>query len=249
MTRKFPLLSSFFQSALVAGLLMLSGALAADQPRERVGLALAGGGARGIAHVGVIRALEEMQIPVDALAGTSMGALVGGLYATGINARELQNIVAAMDWENAFTDNVERSKLPIRRKGDDYDYPIKLNLSIKDGELSFPLGLAQGQQVRMKIKELKVEAEHISNFDLLRIPYRTVATDLETGEAYVFSDGDIVTAMRASMSLPGLLAPVEHDGRLLVDGGVANNIPVDIARKMGGRPGDRNRYRHPAENP
>jgi NTE family protein len=207
--------------------------VAAQEAREKVALVLAGGGARGIAHVGVIRALEEMQIPVDAVAGTSMGALVGGLYATGMNAGELQSVVSEMDWELAFTDTLKRSSQPIRRKADDYDYPIKINLAFKNGQLSFPLGLIQGQQVRMIIKELMVDADHISDFDRLPIPYRAVATDIETGEAFVFDSGDMVTAMRASMSIPGLLVPVEYDGRLLVDGGVANNIPVDVARSMG----------------
>ena len=206
---------------------------AQDLGREKIGLVLAGGGARGIAHVGVIRALEEMQIPVDAIAGTSMGALVGGLYSTGMNPGDLQTVVSEMDWESAFTDTIERGDQPIRRKADDYDYPIKVKLAIKDGELSFPLGLIQGQQVRQIIKDLMVNADHVENFDNLPIPYRAVATDLETGSAYIFSEGDIVTAMRASMSIPGLMAPVEHDGRLLVDGGVANNVPVDVARQMG----------------
>jgi len=206
---------------------------AAELPRDKVGLVLAGGGARGIAHVGVIQALEELHVPVDAIAGTSMGALVGGLYATGMNGTDLQQVVSVMDWEAAFSDKIERGDQPIRRKADDYDYPIKVSLAFKDGQLSFPLGLIQGQQVRMIIKELMVDADHISDFDRLPIPYRAVATDIETGEAYVFDRGDMVTAMRASMSIPGLLAPVEHDGRLLVDGGVANNVPVNVARGMG----------------
>ena len=218
---------------LLSSLCIVPGIQAQNVGRDKIGLVLAGGGARGIAHVGVIRALEEMQIPVDAIAGTSMGALVGGLYSTGMSPQDLQTVVSAMDWESAFTDTIERGDQPIRRKADDYDYPIKVNLAIKNGQLSFPLGLIQGQQVRQIIKDLMVEADHVEDFDQLPIPYRAVATDLETGSAYVFSGGDIVTAMRASMSIPGLMAPVEHDGRLLVDGGVANNVPVDVARQMG----------------
>ncbi|MEH6582390.1 MAG: patatin-like phospholipase family protein [Halioglobus sp.] len=218
---------------LLACLLCVPGLQAVEMDREKVGLVLAGGGARGIAHVGVIQALEEMRIPVDAIAGTSMGALVGGLYATGMSGQELQSVVAEMDWELAFSDTLERGDQPIRRKADDYDYPIKLKLAFKDGGLSFPLGLIQGQQVRMIIKELMVDADHVNDFDRLPIPYRAVATDIETGEAYVFQRGDMVTAMRASMSIPGLMVPVRHDGRLLVDGGVANNVPVDVARAMG----------------
>ncbi|MEH6588877.1 MAG: patatin-like phospholipase family protein [Halioglobus sp.] len=205
----------------------------AERERESIAVVLAGGGARGIAHVGVLQALEELQVPIDAIAGTSMGALVGGLYATGMDAAELETVVSDMDWESAFNDSIPRSEQPIRRKADDYDYPIKVNMAIKEGDLSFPLGLIQGQQVRMIIKDLMVDADHIRDFDELPIPYRAVATDLETGDAYIFESGEMVTAMRASMSMPGLLTPVEHDGLLLVDGGVANNVPVNVAREMG----------------
>ena len=200
--------------------------------RGTIGLVLAGGGARGIAHAGVITALAEMHIPVDAIAGTSMGALVGGLYASGMTAPELKDVIFTMDWESAFEDSVARGELPMRRKNDDYDYPSQVQLSFKDGGVALPLGIVEGQQVRLIIKELMKDAAHIDDFDDLPTPFRAVATDIETGDAYIFSDGDIVTAMRASMSLPGLLAPVEHDGRLLLDGGLANNIPVDVARGM-----------------
>jgi len=203
------------------------------QDRETIGLVLAGGGARGIAHAGVIRALEEMQIPVDAVAGTSMGALVGGLYATGMSADKLYDVIAAMDWNEAFEDSLERQELTSRRKSDDYDYASQVKLAFKEGTVSIPLGIVQGQQTRQIIKGLVIDAVHVRNFDDLPIPYRSVATDIETGDAYVFSEGDIVTAMRASMSLPALLAPVEHDDRLLVDGGMAMNIPVEIGHSMG----------------
>ena len=172
------------------------------EQRETIGLVLAGGGARGIAHAGVIKALEEMRIPVDAVAGTSMGALVGGLYASGMDAAALYRVISEMDWSEAFEDSIERRDLPQRRKSDDYDYASKVQFAFRDGTLSIPLGFVQGQQTRQIIKQLMVDAEHIRNFDDLPIPYRAVATDIETGEAYVFSGGDGVTAMRASMSLP-----------------------------------------------
>lgn len=200
---------------------------------DRINLVLAGGGARGIAHVGAITALEEMQVPIHAVAGTSMGALVGGLYAIGMDSAQLKEVVDNMAWEDAFADSLDRSELPQRRKSDDYDYPTSVSLSFQGGQISIPLGLVQGQQVRQIIKRLTLEAEHVRNFDELPTPYRAVATDIETGDAYVFSEGNIVTAMRASMSLPALLAPVEHDGRLLVDGGLAMNIPVQVGRDMG----------------
>ncbi len=206
-------------------------AVASEPPR--IGLVLAGGGARGIAHAGVIRALEEMQVPIHAIAGTSMGALVGGLYASGMDADDLETVVQNMDWERAFQDGVDRSDKPQRRKGDDYDYPTQIRFSLKDGSISMPLGFIQGQQVQQIIKELMHDVVEVRNFDELPIAYRAVATNIETGQAYVFERGNVVTAMRASMSLPGLLAPVEHDGLLLIDGGIANNVPVSVARDMG----------------
>jgi len=150
-----------------------------------------------------------------------------------MSADELKEVVFTMDWETAFEDSVERGKLPMRRKNDDYDYPSQVQLSYSDGGISLPLGIVEGQQVRLMIKELMKNTAEIDDFDRLPTPFRAVATDIETGDAYVFRDGDIVTAMRASMSLPGILAPVEHDGRLLIDGGLANNIPVDVVRTMG----------------
>ncbi len=219
--------------ALLCAMVLVQAGEPEGLQRDKIGLVLAGGGARGIAHVGVISALEEMHVPVDAIAGTSMGALVGGLYASGMSAEQLKDVVFTMDWETAFEDSVERGKLPMRRKSDDYDYPSQVQLSYTEGGISLPLGIVEGQQVRLIIKELMKNTADIKDFDQLPTPYRAVATDIETGDAYIFSDGDIVTAMRASMSLPGLLAPVEHDGRLLLDGGLANNIPVDVARTMG----------------
>lgn len=200
---------------------------------QRIGLVLSGGGARGVAHVGVIQALEEMRIPVHAIAGTSMGALVGGLYATGMSSEDLQEIVGNMQWQEAFLDKPDRVDRPMRRKQDDYDYPIETRMTIRNGKLSFPLGLVQGQRATMLIKGLMVQAETIKDFDELFIPYRAVAADVETGAAYIFSEGDIVLAMRTSMSLPGVFAPVAHEGQLLVDGGIADNLPVDVARTMG----------------
>jgi NTE family protein len=235
----WPLLrdSAMFRYTFLLLLALASLPLAIAQPqtveRETIGLVLAGGGARGIAHVGVIRALEEMQVPIDAVAGTSMGALVGGLYASGMTSDELYEVVTTMDWERAFEDSVPRDKLPTRRKSDDYDFPSGVKFAVKDGNLTIPLGLIQGQQVRQIIKDLMLDVIHVRDFDELPIPFRAVAADIESGDEYVFARGDVVTAMRASMSLPGLLAPVEHDGRLFVDGGVANNIPVDVARSMG----------------
>lgn len=224
--KNFSILLSIF-------LLLILATHAGSATEEKIGLVLAGGGARGIAHVGVITALEELRVPVHAVAGTSMGALVGGLYAIGMESSQLQQVIREMDWEKAFEDRISRRGLSPRRKSDDYDLPFSVPLSIKEGQASIPLGIVQGQQVRQIIKELVLEAEHINDFDELPIPYRAVATDIETGDAYIFQSGNIVSAMRASMSLPGILAPLVHEGHLLVDGGMAMNIPVSVGRDMG----------------
>lgn len=219
-------------NAVCSVLLMLATVVAvAEEPR--IGLVLSGGGARGVAHVGVIQALEEMQVPVHAIAGTSMGALVGGIYASGVSAEDLREITSSMNWEEAFLDKPDREDWPVVRKQDDYDFPVKLQFSFNEGALAFPLGVVQGQRATMLLKDLMQRVETVKDFDNLYIPFRAVAADVETGEAYVFSEGDVVLAMRTSMSIPGIFAPTEYDGRLLVDGGIANNLPVDVARTMG----------------
>ncbi|WP_188109776.1 patatin-like phospholipase family protein [Pseudohalioglobus sediminis] len=200
---------------------------------ERVGLVLAGGGARGLAHVGVIRALEELQVPVHAVTGTSMGALVGGLYSAGMDAAALDAAVADMDWSQAFRDTEQRALRPQRRKGDDYDAPGELRLQLSKSGPADPLGVLEGQQARAMIVSMLQGAEYVSDFDQLPRPYRAVATDIATGMPVVLAQGDMGSVMRASMSIPGLLAPVEMDGRLLVDGGASMNIPVQPALDMG----------------
>lgn len=226
-------MSSVIRSLVLVVGLVVALASVARAEEERIGLVLSGGGARGVAHVGVLKKLEELQVPVHAIAGTSMGALVGGLYATGLSSEDLEVLLANIQWDEAFRDAPERRDLPQRRKSDSYDFPVKLQVAIKDGKVRFPLGLVQGQQVTQMIKDMMLRAEQIDDFDEFPIPYRAVAADVATGDAYVFSEGDVVLAMRTSMSLPGFFAPVEHDGRLLVDGGIANNLPVNVARAMG----------------
>lgn len=205
----------------------------ADPEKERIGLVLSGGGARGLAHVGVIRALEELRVPIYAVSGTSIGALVGGLYAAGLDSKELEAIVQEMDWKEALSDSPERSKLGQRRKSDDYDYALPLRLYVSQERLAVPLALVEGQQARQIIKHQLQGAEYLDDFDKLPRPFRAVATNLETGMPVIIDHGDLATAMRASMSIPGLLAPVQRQGVSLVDGGAAMNIPIDPARAMG----------------
>lgn len=206
----------------------------ADAGRERVGLVLSGGAARGLAHIGVLKALEEQGVVIDAIAGTSMGAVVGGLYAAGYSIAELEQLATALDWQQALSDAPPRADIPFRRKQDDRDFLVKQKLSFRDdGTLGLPLGVLQGQNLAVLLEKLFARAGAVEDFDELPIPFRAVAADIATGEAIIFSQGHLALAVRASMSIPAVLTPVEVDGRLLVDGGIANNIPIDIARQMG----------------
>lgn len=224
-------------AALLAGLLSghasAGSATDASESRPRVGLVLGGGGARGAAHIGVLKELERMRIPVDAIAGTSMGAIVGGLYASGMSTEGLETLVASLDWADAFQDSSERRNRPYRRKQDDAAFPMRFELGYRDGELQIPLGLVQGQKLGLILRRLTLDVSDIRDFDRLPIPYRAVASDIETGEAIVLSRGDLPLAIRASMSAPGLFAPVVVEGRTLVDGGLTDNVPVDVVRQMG----------------
>ncbi|GGO88493.1 patatin [Marinobacterium nitratireducens] len=205
-----------------------------DAQRPRIGLALSGGGARGAAHVGVLRVLEAQRIPVDYIAGTSMGSIVGGLYASGLAPDDIEDALAAMDWEHIFSDDPPRQERSFRRKRDDDLYLIKAKPGISDdGELKFPTGAIQGQKFDLALRQLTLPVSTETDFDNLRIPFRAVASDLGNGQSVVLSSGDLATAMRASMAVPGAFAATEIDGKLLVDGGITNNIPIDVVRSMG----------------
>jgi NTE family protein len=201
--------------------------------RPRIGLVLSGGGARGAAHIGVLKVLEQMRVPIDAIAGTSMGAVVGGLYASGLSATEIEKIMTSINWQDAFRDRPPREDLTLRRKEEDENFLVNFPLGIRGGHILLPKGLIQGQKLTQMLRRLTLPVARISNFDDLPTSFRAVATDLETGDSVVMSSGDLTSAMRASLSAPGVFAPVERDGRLLVDGGIADNEPVDIARAMG----------------
>ncbi|MCB1647691.1 MAG: patatin-like phospholipase family protein, partial [Pseudomonadales bacterium] len=215
---------------LVSTLALAEQALAAE---PRIGLVLSGGGARGLAHIGVLRALEEQGVRVHAIAGTSMGAIVGALYASGRSPDELEEIALSLNWAEAFADQPTRDKLSFRRKQDSRDYLVKTQATLKGGVVSLPKGVIQGQNLQLILQRQFFHVSDITDFDKLPIPFRAVASDLVTGEPVVFSGGSLATAVRASMSIPGLFAPVELDGKVLIDGGVANNLPVDIVKAMG----------------
>ncbi|MFC3944863.1 hypothetical protein CCU68_00470 [Pseudomonas gingeri NCPPB 3146 = LMG 5327] len=207
---------------------------AAEPPRPKVGLVLSGGAARGLAHIGVLKALEEQGIAIDAIAGTSMGAVIGGLYASGYKIDELEKLALDIDWKRALSDDPPREDMPFRRKQDDRDFLVKQKLSFRDdGSLGLPLGVIQGQNLALLLESMLAHASDTRDFDKLPIPFRAVATDIASGEKVVFRKGHLPKVVRASMSIPAVFAPVELDGRLLVDGGMTDNILVDVVREMG----------------
>ncbi|HWH89080.1 MAG TPA: patatin-like phospholipase family protein [Pseudomonas sp.] len=207
---------------------------ASEAPRPKVGLVLSGGAARGLAHIGVLKALEEQGIKIDAIAGTSMGAVVGGLYASGYKIDELEKLAQSIDWQAALSDAPPREDVPFRRKQDDRDFLVKQKLSFRDdGSLGLPLGVIQGQNLALLLESLLAHTSDTRDFDKLPIPFRAVTTDIANGEKVVFRKGHLPQVIRASMSIPAVFAPVELDGRLLVDGGMTDNIPLDVAREMG----------------
>ncbi len=199
----------------------------------RIGLVLGGGGARGFAHVGVLEVLEQNRIPVHAIAGTSMGAVVGSLYASGKTAEEIAAITREISWTTIFDDAIPRERIPFRRKRDQRDVLIDYRISFDDNGLVLPKGVLRGQDLFLTLAEYLAPARSVTDFDRLAIPFRAVATDIVTTQPEVMGDGDIATAVFASMSVPGGLPPVERGGKLLVDGMLVDNVPVDIARQMG----------------
>lgn len=207
---------------------------AAEPAPPKIGLVLSGGAARGLAHIGVLKALEEQGVRIDAIAGTSMGAVVGGLYASGYSVQELETLATTLDWQQALSDAPPRRNVPFRRKQDDRDFLVKQKLSFRDdGSLGLPLGVIQGQNLALLLESKLAHTADTRDFDKLPIPFRAVATDIASGEKVVFRRGHLPQVIRASMSIPAVFAPVELEGRLLVDGGMVDNIPLDVAREMG----------------
>jgi NTE family protein len=201
-------------------------------PRAKIGIALEGGGALGLAHIGVLQWFEEHHIPVDYISGTSMGGLVGGLYATGKSPKELQEIVEQQNWDIIIGGQTPYEDLSYRRKEDARDYPTYIQLGLKKG-LSLPAGLNAGHQISLLIDRETLPYADLKSFDELPIPYRCVATDIVSGKEVVFGNGSLSQAMRATMSIPGLFNPVRIGNQVLVDGGLVGNLPTDVVRQMG----------------
>ncbi|MBL0057767.1 MAG: patatin-like phospholipase family protein [Elusimicrobia bacterium] len=183
--------------------------------------------------MGVLKVLEELKIPVDVITGTSMGSAVGGLYATGLTAAELETIFTRFDWVGAFTDSPPRRDLSFRRKEDDRTFLVKARIGLDGGKVQLPRGFVEGQNFVMELRKLSHVTESLPSFDQLPIPFRAMATDLETARPVVLDKGDLVMAIRASIAVAPLFSPVKMDGRLLVDGGYLRNIPVKTAKDMG----------------
>ncbi len=218
---------------LVAGHTATASAQKAVNDRPRIGLALSGGGARGAAHIGVLRVLERERIPIDYIAGTSMGSIVGGMYAAGMSLEEIESQLLAVDWNDVFDDKIDREDRSFRRKTDDRLWLIDRKPGFSDGKLKLPTGLVQGQKINSLLSALTLPVADIDDFDVLAIPYRAVAADIQTGETVVLGSGNLPKAINASMSVPAIMAPVPWGDRMLVDGGIASNLPIRVVRDMG----------------
>jgi NTE family protein len=200
--------------------------------RPTIGLVLEGGGALGFAHIGAIEWLEAHHIPVDYVAGTSMGGLVGGLYAAGNSPDDIRGFVGRIHWPGVLSGQVPFQALGYRRKEDKLAYPNRLEFGLKHG-ISVPRGLNSGAAVGLLFDRTLMPYYDLKNFDDLPIPFRCVATELTTGQKHVFEDGSLAQAMRATMSIPGMFAPVQHGNEIYSDGAAVDNLPVDVARAMG----------------
>jgi NTE family protein len=221
-------------SALCIALSVAAGPSLAQQPkRPKVALVLSGGGAMGIAHVGAILELERLGIRPDFVVGTSMGSIVGGLYASGMSGPELKQAVESMDWDAIFDTSPPRDQLTYRRKEQEAEFPVKPSFGVVGNRPIAPAGLVPDANLLLQLRRLIGARAAVQTFDELPIPFRAVATDLESGQKVVLDRGDLADAMRASMSVPGVFAPQRINGKLLVDGGMADNVPIDVAREMG----------------
>ena len=204
------------------------------QERPKIALVLSGGGARGGAHVGVLKELEKYHVPIDMIVGTSMGAFVGGLYASGKTPQEIETMLTTTDWKRYIRTDYNRQDIPMRKKDIDYTYQGRLGLGINaQNELVLPTGVLKRQPMLLKFMQLTQNVQNIHDFDHLDIPFRAVATNIRNGDAVVLKSGSLAKAIYASSSIPGGFQPITIDGVDLVDGGVSDNIPIGVARDMG----------------
>jgi len=214
-------------------LLLFFSTISAQQDTLRVGLVLSGGGARGLAHIGVIKVLEEAGVQVQCVAGTSMGSIIGGLYAICYSGAELDSLARHIDWDAIVFDQLSRRDISMEEKEEQARYIGMFPFDWKTRSISLPSGLVAGQNFQTLVSRLTLSVHHIGNFNDFPRPFVCLATDLETGDAVVMNTGSLADAIRASMSIPSMFTPVERDGRLLVDGGIVRNYPVSEVRELG----------------
>ena len=212
-------------------ILLFSSQIFAQDDRPKIGLVLSGGGARGFAHIGVLKMLDSLNFPVDYIAGTSIGGLIGALYACGYKGAEIEKIVNSADWDALLSDTPARNTIPYLQKYDDSKYQIQL--SLQGITPVVPSGLIQGQKICLLISELLVKDGTVYNFNNLKIPLHCVAVDLISGNEVILQSGSLAQAMRATMSIPTIFSPVEWGDSLLIDGGLVNNFPADVVKDMG----------------
>ncbi len=205
------------------------GQILSDRPR--IGVVLSGGGALGLAHIGALQVLEELGIKPDYIAGTSMGAIIGGLYAIGYDPYQLEQLSFEIDWDAVLTDQIPRSSIPFEEKSSDAIYPFAF--PIEGFEINLPKGLLSGQKLYEMLTRLTVSSHHISDFNDLPIPFLCIATDIETGDPVILDEGYLPDAMRASMSIPSMFIPFKLKDKTLVDGGLSCNLPASYADAMG----------------
>jgi NTE family protein len=213
-------------------LFFVSIALQAQDSRQKIGLVLEGGGALGLAHIGVLQWLYQHHVPVDLVAGTSMGGLVGGFYATGRSPDQIQQLIQNVNWDQALSGQLPFRDLSYRRKEDEVEFPTRIEFGLRHG-VQLPAGFNAGQEVSFILDRVTLAYSEIESFNDLPTPFACVATELNTGREYVFHDGSLSLALRATMSLPGIFTPVRSGNNLYADGGLLNNLPVDVAKNMG----------------
>lgn len=206
--------------------------LAQDAPgRPKIGLVLSGGGARGFGHIGTLQLIDSLNIPIDYIAGTSMGGIMGAFYSIGYDAVEIERLIREMRWDQLFSNNPPREVIPYYERKNDGRFQVELE--IKDGRPVAPDGLLSGQKILLALLEHTYAFENVAHFDDLPIPFRCVAVDLVTGNEVILESGSLSKAIRSTMSIPTLFDPVQWGDSLLIDGGLLNNIPVDVVRAMG----------------